>query len=488
MAVLVGRPGVGKSSTAVRAAHLLAGQNYPDGQLYCDMRGTGGEPVDSADALGRFLRSLGMAGQEVPDDTDERASVYRGLLANRRVLVVLDDAASETQVVPLLPGHRRCGVIVTSRSRFTALPGVVPAEMDPLTADQAVRLLCRVLGEERVAREEGAARTLVRMVGRLPLALRVAAARLAARSHWPIAAMVERLADERSRLDELTHGDLTVRASLSLTYESLGEAESRAFALLGMVAGRTIPSWTVGAVFDDRRTWPSDLAEPLVDAYVLDVVGRDPAGEPVYRFPDLARAYAREKLYQAQDESARSRALERVAGGWSALVEAANRRNGGGGHDRPGAVHAPWSPPDLLVERLVADPAVWFEQERANLFQTVEHTAREGLHRQCWRLVTGLSEFLVRSGGVEDLRGVYESALPLTEAAPRAGAAPRSPGSVQGPGREIPRSVHERALSVFTERGEEQGRALVLRHLSHLGTREGEGAVTGFRRDAHLSP
>nr|WP_275041010.1 BTAD domain-containing putative transcriptional regulator [Nocardiopsis valliformis] len=487
VAVLVGRPGVGKSSTAVWAAHRLAGRDYPDGQLYCDLRGTGGEPMDPADVLGRFLRALGVAAQDVPDDIDERACVYRGLLANRRVLVVLDDAAAEAQVLPLLPGHRRCGVIVTSRSRFTGLPGVVPAEMEPLSADQSVRLLRRVLGEDRVAREEGATHTLVRMVGRLPLALRVAAARLAARPHWPIASLVERLADERSRLDELTHGELTVRASLSLTYEGLGDGEIRAFAILGMVAGPTIPSWMVGAVFDDRRTRPSDLAEPLVDAYVLDVIGRDSAGEPVYRFPDLVRAYAREKLYQAQDESARSRLLERVTGVWSSLVEEADRRTGGSGPSRPGAAPAfpaLWSPPDSLVERLLADPVAWFEQERANLFHAVAQTAGEGLFRQCWRLAAGLSEFLLRRGDTESLRDVYESALPLTEEAPWGGAAPRGSGAVEGsagagrpgrvadPGHGDLRNVHERVLAVFTARGEEQGRVLVLRHLSHLDARE----------------
>ncbi|MEU3017982.1 MULTISPECIES: BTAD domain-containing putative transcriptional regulator [unclassified Nocardiopsis] len=421
---LVGRAGVGKSSTAVRIAHDLADGAFPDGQLYCDMRGSREVPLEPADVLARFLRALGVPGQGIPEDVDERSAMYRGLLASRRVLVLLDDAADEGQLYPLIPGSAGCGVIITSRARLTALPGATRVEMDTLSEGSSLELLGRVLGEERVRAESDAAQALVQAVGRLPLALRIVAARLAARPHWPLAGMVDRLSDERRRLDELAHGDMTVRASLSLTHDGLDARSARVFSLLGLAEGPTFPAWAAGAVLDDDGPFPSDLAEPLVDAHMLDVMGVDPAGEPVYRFHDLVRDYAREQLTRDEYRVERSQALERLLGGWLALLDEANRRLSGtevfqvrGGAPR-------WHPPAKYVDRLLADPYVWLEAERANLRHAVVQAAKEGLREQCWELAVALGNFLDRRGYVDDLTEVYDTAMTLVrDGGDRLGAA-----------------------------------------------------------------
>jgi hypothetical protein len=159
--------------------------------------------------LARFLRSLGLDGAMIPVDQDEREALYRACLADRRVLVVLDDAASEAQVRPLLPGPPGCAVLVTSRARLVGLEGARLLDLEVLHTGQAVELLARIVGARRVAAEPDAAAGIVDYCGRLPLAVRIAGARLAARQHWPLGQLASLLADERGRLDELAAGCLT---------------------------------------------------------------------------------------------------------------------------------------------------------------------------------------------------------------------------------------------------------------------------------------
>ncbi|MFG2833348.1 NB-ARC domain-containing protein, partial [Streptomyces sp. NPDC048434] len=268
--LVLGRPGVGKSTLATHVAHRLATEYFPDGQLYCDLRGPGGQPMDPAQALGRFLRALGIPGEAIPDSLDERAEMYRSLLAGRRILVLLDDAVSESQVTALLPGTGSSGVLVTSRSQLTALPGTRRFDLEPLSQEQALQLLGRIIGGRRVEGEADAARVLIRFVGGLPLALRIIGARLAARPHWSLTSMWHRLENEHRRLDELAHGELSIRASLSLSYDGLAAADRRLLCLLSLAEGAEIPSWLGAALIDDRTPHPADLLEPLIDMRLLD--------------------------------------------------------------------------------------------------------------------------------------------------------------------------------------------------------------------------
>jgi hypothetical protein len=237
VAAVSGKAGVGKSALALHVAHQLAAV-FSDGQLYASLGGAdvaGTAPREPAEVLGWFLRALGVDGGAVPAGLEERAALYRSRLAGRRVLVVLDDAADQAQVRPLLPGGPGCAVLITSRARLAGLAGARLVHVDVLDTGQAVALLARIAGSGRVAAEPAAATAIVAACGWLPLAVRIAGARLAARPHWPLCRMASLLADERGRLDELAHGDLEVRASLSLSYQALGQRQRRLFRRLGLL-------------------------------------------------------------------------------------------------------------------------------------------------------------------------------------------------------------------------------------------------------------
>ena len=198
ISAVAGKPGVGKTTLAVHVAHRLRSE-YPDGQLYVNLQGAQPHPVEAGEVLVRFLRALGLDGSSIPDGLEERVERYRTLLADRQVLVVLDNAAGEAQVRPLLPGGPACRVLVTSRVRLTGLEGARLVDLDVLPPRAAVELLARVAGPVRVAAEPEAAAAIVGYCGRLPLAIRIAGARLAARPAWTLARLAERAAGSSSK-------------------------------------------------------------------------------------------------------------------------------------------------------------------------------------------------------------------------------------------------------------------------------------------------
>ncbi|MFI8423451.1 AfsR/SARP family transcriptional regulator [Streptomyces sp. NPDC085479] len=489
LAAITGKPGTGKSTLAVHAAHALAETGFPDGQLYCDLRGTTAAPATPVEVLGRFLRALGIPGQLIPESLDERAEMYRTRLSTRRVLVVLDDAAGEGQVLPLLPGSRGCAVLVTSRARLTALPGAHRVELDVLDEDRALELLARIIGGDRVSGEAAAAEALVRTVGRLPLALRIVAARLAARPHWTLASMVQRLANERHRLDELAHGEMTMRASLSLTYEGLAPDDRALLRLLSMAQAPTLPSWLAGALLDDHRPFPSDLMEPLVDVQMLDVAGVESSGGFRYRFHEIIRVYAREQLAAQHPPEVRRAAFARMAGGWMHLVEEAHRKVYGGDFTVLHGAAPRWLPPSPYTDDALADPLAWLDAEQAALCGMVGHAADEGLHDLSWDLATSLVTLFEVRGHYDLWESTHLTAL----------AAVRKAGNLRGTAAiraslgslymsrnqyDTARQSLTSALDVFQALDEPMGEALCRRDMALIARTNGDdpAALELYRR------
>ena len=246
IAVVAGAGGLGKTSLAVHAAHRLR-RKFPHGQLYVDLLGATANPLPAGDVLARFLRDLGVDGRDIPVDDDERAARYRTMLAGRRMLVVLDNARDAAQVRPLLPGTASSAVLVTTRSRMPDLASTRLVDLNVLDDAEALELFVKVVGEDRAAAEPEATAELLKACAGLPLAIRICAARLATRSGWTIRSMANRLRDVHRRLDELSVGDLAVRASFQVSFASLpasadaqGIDPARAFCLLGLWQGSSI--------------------------------------------------------------------------------------------------------------------------------------------------------------------------------------------------------------------------------------------------------
>ncbi|MEU9099154.1 BTAD domain-containing putative transcriptional regulator [Streptomyces sp. NPDC048361] len=304
--VLTGLGGVGKSALAVRAGHRMR-RAFPDGQLYVDLRGSDAEPADSADVLAHLLHSLGVAEEAVPDDVGQRGALYRSLLSGRRVLVLLDDAHSTAQLQPLLPGTPGSAVLVTSRTRIVGLPGARVVDVEAMSEQDALTMLETIVGAERVRAEPEAARQLVATCGRLPLAVRIAASRLTARSDWAVADLTARLRDERHRLDELEADGLGVDAAFRLSYEGLAAPAARAFRLTAAAAVPVFGRATAAALLDVDEYAAEEALEALVDAGLLEACGVDR-----YRFHDLVRIFARRVLDASPDAAERPAALRRL--------------------------------------------------------------------------------------------------------------------------------------------------------------------------------
>ncbi|GGX83399.1 regulatory protein AfsR [Streptomyces minutiscleroticus] len=309
VSALAGIGGVGKTTLAVHVAHH-ARTSFPDGQLYVDLQGAGARAAEPAAVLGAFLRALGTPDPAVPDTLEERAALFRSVLAGRRVLVLLDNARDAAQVRPLLPGTEGCAALVTSRTRMVDLAGAHLVDLDVMAPDEALELFTRIVGAERVAAERNAALDTVAACGFLPLAIRVAASRLAARRTWTVAALAARLADERRRLDELRAGDLAVKATFELGYGQLEPAQARAFRLLGLADGPDVSLAAAAALLDLPLDRTEDLLESLVDTSLLES-----AAPGRYRYHDLVRLYARacaerDEHPSAEREAALSRLLD----------------------------------------------------------------------------------------------------------------------------------------------------------------------------------
>jgi hypothetical protein len=410
--VVTGQGGVGKTCLALRSAHGLA-DRFPDGQLFVDLHGGSAHPVGPLRALERFLRALGVPGAQVPEGLDERAELYRSLLACRKFLVVLDDAASESQVSPLLPGAGPSAVLITSRGGLAGLAGAGHVPLAVFDERTSLELLGRIAGVDRVRTQPEATSAVAGRCGYLPLALRIAGARLAARPHLSIQQLADRLDDEQRRLDELRHGELGVRASISVSYQGAGEQARRLFRRLALLDMPGFSCWLSIALLDGAVADAEDALDDLVRAQLIEATG--PPGH--YRFHDLIRVFAAERLAAEEPTAARDAALRRALGALLFLAVEASNRSGFGLPIELDSAAPRWRLPAPLVEELVGDPQSWEEGGRATLVAGIRQAARSGLAELCWNLAVAVVEIYEYSGSFDDWEETAETGL----AAARAG-------------------------------------------------------------------
>lgn len=397
-----GRPGVGKSTLATHAAHRLRAR-FPDGQLYVDLDGVGPHPADPNDVLGQLLASLGIGGARMPTDTAARAGLFRSMLADRRMLLLLDNAASPEQIRFLLPAAFGCAVVVTSRTPVAAALGARGLKLDLLDPAASRDLIAAIIGPARAAAEPDALDRLVALCGRLPLALRVAAGRLAESPHWQVATMVERLADEHGRPRELHHGGLDLNATLQMSHRALSPLAATGLRLLGVPPAGDFARWTLAALLGVSEADAGPAIDEMICSGLLDYAGRDRTGEPRYRLHDLIRSFA-VGLVDASDAAEIAAAEQRLFGAWlAAAASAAPLLPCRPVTTLPGPAE-PWPVRGFAV----TDAIAWFESERPGL-RAVTQLAAARRSSYAYRIAAAALKFA-------ELRGYYDDGRLLCQA------------------------------------------------------------------------
>lgn len=293
-----GMGGSGKTALALELANRHAAA-FPDGCVFLDLRGSRPDTLAPDEAISHLLDRLGVPPHALPVHPEQRIQLYRGMMAQRRVLLILDDAASEKQVRPLATAAAHSQTIVTSRRRLPALEGQFPVRLDGLGADEGLDMLAEIVGAERLAGDPGAARRIVAYCAGLPLALRIVGARLAAKTHWPVSRLADRLADEDDRLDELSLSDLDVRARLAETFGRLDDLAGGALLHLAAVQQWPLSAACIGAVLGMPESRSEGLAEHLADLHLITPRGLDRHGRDRYDIHPLVRLLARERAAAA---------------------------------------------------------------------------------------------------------------------------------------------------------------------------------------------
>ncbi|WP_241672320.1 BTAD domain-containing putative transcriptional regulator [Streptomyces sp. IB2014 016-6] len=413
--VVSGMAGIGKTTLAVHLAHEIA-DGFPDGQLFINLRGfdATGSIVTPEEAIRIFLDGLGVSSQRIPTQPEAQASLYRTLMADRRMLILLDNARDVEHVRPLLPGSPSCLVIVTSRNQLTSLianEGAQPLTLHQLTPADAHDFLRLRLGDERVCAQPLAVDDIVAFGARLPLALSVVAARAAINPDFPLSAIADELHDTQGSLDAFVSGDLSadVRAVFSWSYDALSTPASRLFRLLGLHAGPDISAPAAAALAGLTLRETRGLLAELAHAHLLieHLPGR-------YTVHDLLRVYSRERVDTDESQEERDRAVERLLSWYLYTVDAVYPLLA------PHRRRIPLGPAPADCRPVVFtahDQALqWCETERANLVAAVHQAAESGRSAIAWKLAASLWGFFYLRSYLHDWLDTSLTALAAARA------------------------------------------------------------------------
>jgi DNA-binding SARP family transcriptional activator/tetratricopeptide (TPR) repeat protein len=475
VAMICGTAGVGKTALALHWAHQ-AGPRFPDGQLYVNLRGYDpGLPVPAADALARFLRALGVPGQDIPAEQDERAARYRSLLAGRQMLIVLDNASEVAQVRPLLPGSPACMALVTSRDALpglVALDGAARLNLDLMPPAEAVALLRALIGG-RVDADPAAAIVLADRCSRLPLALRVAAELVTARPGLPLVSLAGELAGQR-RLDLLdTSGDphAVVRSVFSWSYQRLDPAAARAFRLLGLHPGADFGLYAAAALAGGTVEQAGEVLTVLARAHLIQ-----PGSPGRWGMHDLLRSYARDLADSCDSEQQRRAALTRLFDHYVHTAAAAMDTLFPAERYRRPRVPAAGTPAPATGGK--AEAQAWLDAERGCLVAAVTHTSDGDWPGHATRLAATLFRYLDTGGHFAEAVVVHGHAVRAarrTADLTAEGDALTGLGLVDGhQGRHDQASAHfGAALARYQETGDVAGQARALNYLGLVDCQQG---------------
>lgn len=497
LAAVSGLGGVGKTAVALAWLHTLR-PDFPGGQLYADLGAQApGGPTDPGEVVGRFLRALGVPTGQVPSALGERVALYRSLTAERRLVVLLDDAATAAQVRPLLPAGR-CVTAVTSRRRMPglSLDGGHVIHLEPLSTEAAVELLDATLADGRVAAQPEEARALVLLCAGLPLAVRIAGARLAARPRQGITAMVRALSEEHERLKALAiEGEHDVRAALDLSYQGLPPVAARLYRLLGLHPGREFGAPVARALLGEGAV---EALDALHDANLLVDVARASGGER-YRFHDLVRLHAAARAAQEESGDERAAALLRIGHHYLANTGRAEEII------EPGRalLERDFEPESVVEEDLgpmggqtEAEAALdWLERELPNLMAVVRLARPMGAPELAWGLTDALWPLFPRRKLYGEWHEAHQEGLLAAEEAGNEEAACRmltsgALGRLAMGDHAEGLAMFERAAASFLERGDVLGHARTLnyRGLAHQRLGQPDRAAELFARAAAELP
>ncbi len=401
IAVISGAPGTGKTSVAVRLGHLVR-ESFPDGQIYLDMHGAT-QPRDPAAALTDLLLSLNLPDYAIPTDPERRSAMLRSELASRRVLILLDDVATASQVTPLMPGTGASAVVVTSRNRLMDLAGADSLALDTFGDTEAAALLEQVAGVDPASPE---AQEILVACGNLPLAIRIVGSRLAQRPDLSPRELARRLRDETSRLDELSIGELAVRTSADLSYDALSPEEARLYRLIGHFAVGVFSARAIEAVASPAAVRRS--LDSLIEANLVRISSVDHRGTARYRVHDLLRLHA----LGVGDEEQKAQAVRDVTTVLDAILNKMRRANAAlafeyfGVLEHTGPLTAP--DPSPFTE---TDAIAWFDSERSTFVPAIRAAAQNGLHDQAWRIASAWAPYLDMRAGFDDWNSSHQQGL-----------------------------------------------------------------------------
>ncbi len=383
-----GMAGIGKTALALHAAHQLSA-SFPDGCLFLDLHGStpSVEAMEPGSALDELLRRLGVPGEQIPHALDARTALYRSRLTGTRTLIVLDNARSSEQIRPLLPAAPRCLVLVTSRRRLTALDEARSVRLDVLPHSDALTMFTAIVGAGRLAGQGEATGRMIDLCGRLPLALRIAAARLRARPPWTVADLADLLADHHGRLAELDDSERSVAAAFAVSYRDLTRDQQQMLRGLGLHPGVEMDAYAAAALTGTTAVQARRLCGHLLDAHLLTESVRDR-----YRFHDLVRAFAHERAVTEDAEPVRWRALTVLFDHYVSTAALATRLLFPTEVDHLPPARTPVPVPGWSTDAQGARR--WLDLERANLVHVGAHAATHGWHRHTTDLAAILFRYL----------------------------------------------------------------------------------------------